>query len=275
MRAILLALSSLVFAQAEAQHYYKDVLGARESAELIQQYKKNNVRSVLINSYDEDNQKTSFTIRQQFDPGKQTLTTTTITPVGQLVLTSYLDAQGRVIRTVDEAESITKTTVFGYDAIGHLASVVTTSSDTAAVKEEHLWTWKGDQPASMLLIKGGKDTTFHFFTLDEKGRVAEERSRRKTRWALPYFYYYNEAGLLSDVVRYNYGGKRLLPEMMFEYTSAGTLREKTVVEQATGDYLIWTYKFDERGLKVKEAVYGKEDKSKRLGTVDYQYGFGS
>jgi YD repeat-containing protein len=275
MRAILLALTTFVFANAQAQQYYKDILGARESSELIGQYRKQNVRSVLINSYDEDNQKTGFTIQQQYDPGKQTLVTTTITPVGRMVLTTYTDARDRVIRTVDVAESVTKTTVYTYDEQGRLSSVVTTSSDTAAHKEEHIWKWKGEQPESMLLIKAGRDTTHHFFYLDEQGRVAEERSRRKTRWALPYFYYYNDAGQLSDVVRYNYGARRLLPEMMFEYLPAGYLREKTVVEQATGDYLIWTYKFDERGLKVKEAVYGKQDKSKRLGTVDYQYGFGS
>ncbi len=275
MRAIFLALSTLLAAGAQAQHYYKDILGAQESSDLIRQYRKNNVRSVLINSYDEDNQKTNFTIRQQFDPGKQSLVTTTVTPVGQMVLTSYTDAQDRVIRTVDEAESVTKTIVYGYDGQGHLISVITTSSDTAANREEHIWKWKGNQPESMVLIKGGKDTTYHYFSLDDKGRVAEERARRKTRWALPYFYYYNEGGQLSDVVRYNYGARRLLPEMMFEYFPTGQLREKTVVEQATGDYLIWTYKFDERGLKVKEAVYGKEDKSKRLGTVEYQYGSGS
>ena len=67
--------------------------------------------------------------------------------------------------------------------------------------------------------------------------------------------------------------KRLLPEYMFEYSPANQIIQKITVPSNGSNYLIWRYQYDDRGLKVREAVF---DKYKQLtGKIEYQYQFGS
>jgi len=61
--------------------------------------------------------------------------------------------------------------------------------------------------------------------------------------------------------------------MMFEYSSSNQVIQRISVPAVGSKYLIWRYQYDNRGLKVKEAIY---DRYKQLnGKVEYLYSFGS
>lgn len=272
MKTTFLLLSfSLVSASLQAQYYYKELLGLEESSALHQTYRGQQVRRVEVRSYDAEGQRLEgFRVAQSYDPAARLLTTVSESPNGApSVLRSWSDASGRVVRTVDSGASSVTTTEYTYRD-GKLASSRSRSGEGVAVLEElHLWTWNGGVPEQMLRIKNGRDTTTIQFVQDEKGQVAEERTIRKGSAGEPYFYYYNEAGRLSDVVRFNQRAKRLLPEYLLEWDGEGRVIQRITVPALSSDYLIWRYQWDGRGLKVREAVY---DKGKTLqGKVEYTY----
>src|SRR3712207_2727154 len=98
----LFALAVLFFTlPSAAQYYYKDIVGTRESAELITSYRNNKVRSVSLNSYTINNTPIdNFSIQQEFLPAQQALRTITKSEyTSPSYLTSYIDANGRVIKT--------------------------------------------------------------------------------------------------------------------------------------------------------------------------------
>ena len=121
----------------------------------------------------------------------------------------------------------------------------------------------------MLKIRNDLDTTFFTFVLDEKGNVIEEKSTRKGRDQLPYFYYYDAQDRLTDIVHYNPIAKRLLPDYIFEYDASGKMRSMLVVQAGGADYQRWMYTYDDRGLKTKEIAYNKSRHA--IGTVEYRY----
>jgi hypothetical protein len=125
----------------------------------------------------------------------------------------------------------------------------------------------------MLRIKNRIDTTYVDFKFDEKGNVIEEISTHKGVRSEPVQYYYDESNRLTDVVRYNSKVKRLLPEYLFEYSPSNQVIQKITVPANSSNYMIWRYQYNDRGLKIKEAVY---DKQKQLtGKIEYHYSFGS
>ncbi len=121
----------------------------------------------------------------------------------------------------------------------------------------------------MLRIKNKSDTTLIQFKLDEQGNVVEEQSIRKNVKSDPVYYYYDAQNRLTDIVRFNQKARRLLPEYMFEYSSANQVIQKITVPSNNSDYLIWRYQYDASGLKIKEAIYNKQ---KQLsGKIEYVY----
>lgn len=274
-----LSLSFLFLAiTSQAQYYYKDIIGTKESAELIKAYRNNKVSRVVLNSYDADDTKSDdFFVEQFFSNANQTLTTTTRSGVtGASVLVSFADANGHIIKTVDSSETSNSTTTYHYDAQGLLLSVISTSSDTnrsVVETEEHLWQYNNAKIAGMFRVKDKRDTTYVSFKLDEKGNISEEQSTRKGVVSAPVYYYYDAANRLTDIVRFSNKSKRLLPEYMFEYSPANQVIQKITVPANSSEYLIWRYQYDNRGLKIREAIF---DKHKQLtGKIEYQYQFGS
>lgn len=260
------------------QYYYKDIIGTKETEQLINTYQANKVSRVVVNSYDADGTRSDdFLVEQQFAPAAHTLTTITRSDVTDAsVLTSYINADGRVIKTVDSSENMVSTTLYQYDNNGLLTSVISTSIDSAhglSEKEAHLWQYDAGKAVKMLRIKNDKDTTFVTLKLDDKGNVIEEQSIRNNQKNQPVYYYYDSKGRLTDIVRYSNKAKRLLPEYMFEYSPADRVIQKITVPANSSDYLIWRYQYNDKGLKTKEAVYNKQ--KQLTGTVQYQYQFGS
>jgi hypothetical protein len=280
MKISLLVTVLLLSAAAQAQYYYKDIIGTKETADLIKAYKANKVTRVLLTSFDETNTKTDeFYVEQQFSSNDGILKTITRSGVtNESVLTSYVDASGNVIRTIDSSELLKTITDYTYNSGGQLLSISSTSTDTrlnASQKEDHIWQYKDGRINRMLRIKNKIDTTYVDFVLDENGNVIEENAVRRGKKLEPVQYFYDASNRLTDVVRFNQKARRLLPEYMFEYSASNQVIQKITVPEMNSNYMIWRYQYNAQGLKTKEAVYNKEDKRKQLGRVEYQYSFGS
>ena len=280
MKISFLAVTIFLSFAVQAQYYYKDIVGTKESADLIKTYMANKVSRVLLTSFDETNTKTEeFYVEQQFSVKDRSLRTITRSGVtNESVLITYFDANGNVIKTVDSTDLMKSVSVYAYNSSGQLTSVVSTSSDSSfrtIQVEEHLWQYNDGKVSSMLRIKNKVDTTYVTFVLDDRGNVIEEQATRKGVKTEPVHYYYDDSNRLTDVVRFNNKARRLLPEYMFEYSASNQVIQKITVPTNNSKYMIWRYQYNNQGLKVREAVYSKDDKRKPLGKVEYQYTFGS
>jgi YD repeat-containing protein len=278
MKCLLLAAVLFFGLSTSAQYYYKDIVGTRESSELLKSYMKNKVSRVALSSFDADNTKSeNLFVQQEFSPRERVLKTTTATGgdnQNASTVFTYADGNGNITRTVDSSGVVINTTTYNYDASGNLQLVTITSSDTTVSEsEQHIWQWENGKPLSMLRVKNKTDTTYISFKLDDKGNVSEETETHKKFTSKPYFYYYNDNNQLTDVVRYNERAKQLLPEYMFEYSSSNQVIQKITVPTNNSDYLIWRYQYNPQGLKVKEVVYSKQDKKTPMGKIEYQYSF--
>ncbi|MGZ3924328.1 MAG: hypothetical protein ACXVBJ_11210 [Flavisolibacter sp.] len=278
MKSLFLATILLIGLSSSAQYYYKDIVGTKESSELIKSYMKNKVARVMLSSYDADNTKSdNLYVQQEFSPGTRVLKTSTGTGEdngNSSTVFTYADDKGNIVKTVDSSGVVVNTTSYEYDATGNLKLVTTNSSDTTVSEsEQHMWQWENGKPTKMLRIRNKRDTTYVNFKLDDRGNVSEEAATHKSVPDRPYFYYYNENNQLTDVVRYNERAKQLLPEYMFEYSSSNQVIQKITIPTNNSDYLIWRYQYNPQGLKVKEVVYSKHDKKTPMGKVEYQYSF--
>ncbi len=191
------------------------------------------------------------------------------------MLTAFTDANGNVVKTIDSSQTITTTAVYNYNEQGMLQSVISTSSDTTRSNqtEEHRWEYDNGKIARMLRIKDKNDTAYVSFKTDEKGNIIEEQSVRKGVVSEPVYYYYDSNNRLTDIVRFSSKAKRLLPEYLFEYSPTNQVIQKITVPANSSDYLIWRYQYNDKGLKIREAIF---DKRKQLtGKIEYLYQFGS
>ena len=89
------------------------------------------------------------------------------------------------------------------------------------------------------------DSALIYFTIDEKGNVAEEEVRGSKIPVRRMFYYYDDKNRLTDIVRFNEKLKQLLPDYIFEYEDNGELSTMTVVPEGSNDYQKWYYKYDQ------------------------------
>ena len=278
MKALFLSAALFLATTAFSQYYYKDIVGTRETAGIMKAYQSNKVSRVLLNSFDEDGTKTeNFYVEQVFSPATGTLRTITRSGASdESVLTSFIDGKGQVVKTVDSSRLMLSTALYAYDNEGRLLSYSSTSTDSARrmnLEEVHQWIYKDGRIDRMLRIKNKVDTTVITFVYDDNGNIIEENSVRKGIKSEPVYYYYDAQNRLTDVVRYNNKVRKLLPEYMFEYSSSNQVIQKMTFPANNSEYLIWRYQYDDRGLKVKEAVFNKQ---KQLnGKVEYIYSFGS
>jgi hypothetical protein len=67
MKTSFLTIFSFLVIFAKAQYYYQDILGTKETADLIKTYRNNKVSRVLLNSYNAENTKSDdFYVEQVF-----------------------------------------------------------------------------------------------------------------------------------------------------------------------------------------------------------------
>ncbi len=272
MKTFLLSSLLLTLSTAQSQHFYKDIIGTKETTELVRLYKKNGVRSVQLASYDADNTKNEgFLVEQVFTPSfLKTITRSGDEETSTLV--SYINEAGQVIKTVDSNAAMVATTLYAYNPTGTLASISSTSGSASGAfvqKEEHKWEWEGAKIKRMLRIKNDVDTSIVSFTLDEAGNVVEEKSLGKGPASEPVYYYWDAQSRLTDVVRFHSKSQRLLPEYMFEYSPSHQVIQKITVPANNSNYLIWRYQYGSDGLKTREAIYTKQ--KELTGKIDYSY----
>ena len=278
MKTIFVAAVLFFSLHASAQYYYKDIIGTKESADLILAYRNNKVRRVTLNSFTINNTPIdNFSIQQEFLPAQQALRTITHSAyTSPSFLTSYIDDQGRVIKTTDSANGIVNTTIYTYNSTGKLSVVAFTAGDTLTVTktDDHLWQYdKQNSVSKMLRIKNKRDTAIISFKLDENGNIVEEQEARRALMEEPYYYYYDGSNRLTDIVRFNKKASRLLPEYMFEYGPTNQVIQRITIPQNSSDYLIWRYAYNEKGLRTKEVIFNKE--KEQTGKVEYIYTFGN
>ncbi len=275
MKTILILLFLSSFFCASGQYYYKDIIGTKESFELVRNYKNNNVQRVQLNSFDADNTKNeTFFVEQIFTP-RLLKTITRTGDENSATLTSYINELGQIEKTIDSSDALVAVSHYSYAPSGELQIIKSTSSDSSGTfvqTEEHRWEYGAGKIVRMLRIKNSTDTTFVLFKRDDSGNISEEQTTRKGVAGEPVYYYYNDQSRLTDIVRFNAKAKRLLPEYMFEYSAAGQVIQKITVPSNNSEYLIWRYQYGKDGLKIREAIYTR---GKQLtGKIEYVYQLG-
>lgn len=274
MKTVFGLASLLLSVAASAQYYYKDIVGTKESSDLIRTYTANKVRTVKLNSYTINNTPLSdFNIQQEFLPAQKALQTVTKSAyTSPSYLTTYVDAAGRVVKTTDSTGSVVNTTMYAYNNAGNLSAVLFQAGDSLAATQtdDHLWQYNAQgRITKMLRIKNKKDTAVVSFKLDDAGNIIEEQEKHGVLTEEPYYYYYDKAARLTDVVRYNKAARKLLPETMLEYSDNAQVIQRITVPQNSDDYLIWRYAYDAKGLKTKEVIFNKQ--KEQTGKVEYVY----
>jgi hypothetical protein len=147
MKSILFVAAILLGFNSSAQYYYKDIIGTRESSELIKAYMKNKVSRVMLTSYDADNTKSdNLFVQQEFSLNKRLLKTVTGTGAdnsNMSIVFTYADDNGNILKTVDSTGVVVNTTSYNYDPTGNLVQVIISSSDTTSNESElHNWQWE-------------------------------------------------------------------------------------------------------------------------------------
>jgi hypothetical protein len=215
-----------------------------------------------------------FTCLQKVAPDFGSISTITKSAnVPESNLTAFYDRSGRMIKTVDTSDTYKSTTEYTYNEKGDVSVMlnhsVQTDNQIVAV-EKHIWTYDGAGPKNMIKIKGESDSTMVSFIKDDKGNIVEEKSVRGGQSLPSVYYYYDNDGRLTDIVRYNQKAGRLLPDYVFEYNS-GRLSSMLFVPNGSSDYQRWIYVYDANGLKSNETCYDK--KRQVVVKIRYSYNF--
>ncbi|HTJ13051.1 MAG TPA: hypothetical protein VL547_13535 [Dinghuibacter sp.] len=268
---VLLTLASY---RASAQFYYKDIVSAQETSGRQQVYKDNHVRKVTVRNFNADGSEvTDFTCTQEVSADR-VVTLSNSSSTGQSFLTSWYDGASRLVRSVDSSVSAVTTTVYTYTPAGGLSTVFSeshTNNDTVHYSNNEAHTWQYDAAGhivGMLGLRNGSDSTFVTVKTDAQGRVTDEQTYRAGVLE-HYYYYYDDAGHLTDIVRYNLQKDRMIPDYMFEYNPSGQLDQMTIVQVLDGNYLVWRYEYEASGLRTRELCY---DRTKELvGSIRYEY----
>jgi len=257
-----------------AQYYHKDIVSPLQTASQWKLLKQNNIHSVKLNSYEANNELSEgFSIEQKMLDNYNRIETYTKTlQNGASQLSSWYNSEGQLVKTIDTSEDYSSTTTYEYRTDGKLILITNISSSAGQLTttEVHQWMYNANgKPERMLRIRNGIDTTIYTFVIDEKGNVVEEHGRRGNQPEPTVYYYYDDRGRLTDIVRYNMKAQRLLPTNVFSYNASGNLAGMLLVPEGTNDYQRWYYDYDERGLKTRERAYNK--KQELLGKVEYMY----
>jgi hypothetical protein len=274
-------------ATLHAQYYYKDLIGTRDFNQTIRLYFSNKVLSAEATGFDGDEAKNSdFSETYNFFADRSLLKIATRNK--SVITNEYyrFDPKGLLINKSDTSSSLASTGTYTYlvstttytyndkDNPVLIKNTVSDASDSIYATEVHQWFYNDQgKPVRMLKISDNNDTTEVRFTLDDKGNVIEELPFVRQISGEKTYYYYDDKGRLTDIVRFNTKARRLLPDYMFEYTEKNQVAQKiTTLSMMDLGYLIWRYVYDDKGLKSKEASFNKD--KVMTGKIEYSYQFG-
>ena len=283
MKVVLFAFGLFVaITSAKSQYYFTDIVSHRQSDYQYKQLIAAKVTHMQAVSYGKDSTtvSTTFTLEQDIiDGGKKVITKTTLANSGTTIIENNYRNDQLIISLnsiVQPLSTVVTKTAYTYSDQGEILSIVSNSLDTIAsvsgFSERHIWQYNDkNKPTKMLNIKNNSDTLTVLFTYDEKGNVAEEKWFRKGQTIEKYYYYYDNDGLLTDVVRFNDRVGKLLPDFVYEYDDNANIIKMTQTIKGGTDYFIWKYTYNDKNLKATESCYTR--KNELQGKVVYEYSF--
>ncbi len=271
-----------VISSAKSQYYFTDIISHRQSDYQYKQLLAAKVKHINAISYGKDSATVSktFSLEQDIiDGGKKVITKTTLANSGTTIIENNYSGDKLLTSLnsiVQPLSTVTTKTEYTYGEQGTILAINSISLDTLAstssFSEKHNWQYnEKNKPTQMLNIKNNKDTLKVLFSFDEKGNVAEEKWYRKGREIENYYYYYDEDGLLTDVVRYNNRVRKLLPDFVYEYDDNANIAKMTQTIKGGTDYFIWKYTYNDKNLKATESCYTR--KNQLEGKVVYEYSY--
>lgn len=266
-------LAFFIFQTSWCQYYYNDIISLKQSNEIYAAFKQNNIKLVTATSVESDNTPTAgFSYKRQItDNGSLVITDISLEATGPTETLEYY-TNNLLSKSVDSSSNVLTTVSYQYNQNGNIDLIQTQTDDTSRNMhsvEIHKWFYTNNIPDSMLRIKDNGDTTFVHFKKDAQQNIIEELWLKKNHIIEHYFYYYNDASQLTDIVRFNTRAQQMLPDFLFAYNNNGILSQLTQIPQGSSDYVTWQYVYDERGLKIKDVLFDKHQQL--LGTVTYTY----
>ncbi|HVX25297.1 MAG TPA: hypothetical protein VHB70_03065 [Parafilimonas sp.] len=274
MKALLVtALTFFIFKTSWCQYYYNDIVSLKQSNEIYNTLKRNNIQLVTATSVEADNTPTTgFAYKRQItNNGSLVITDISLEATGATETLEYY-TNNLLSKSIDSSANVMTMVNYKYNDAGNIDWIETETDDTSRNMhsiEVHKWFYTNDIPDSMLRIKDNADTTFVHFKKDDKQNIIEELWIKKNRIIEHYFYYYNDSDQLTDIVRFNTRAQQMLPDFLFAYNNNGVLSQLTQIPQGSSDYVTWQYVYDDRGLKTKDVLFDKHQEL--LGTVTYTY----
>lgn len=272
MRIIFLLFLTSFSSSISSQYYYNDILSNQQSNNQYALLVKNKIKEISARSFENNILSDDFMVDQVVSADNSTLSTKTTSGSFISYLFSYY-SNNLLVKSLDSSYNSIKTTTYQYNQKKQLTVSNNISKDFDGLNEmteDHIWNYSEQGfPTSLLKIKNKVDSTFIEFTLDSLNRVVEEIWKKNKRRVEVYYYYYDNANRLTDIVRYNKKANALLPDFIFEYDDKGMLRQLVQIQNANGSYLTWKYAYGPNGLKTKEYCYNK--KKELLARIEYSY----
>lgn len=258
-----------------AQYYYKDIIGVRNATDDRNRLLARKVKKITVHSFEADGTPSEgFFCQKKISTGHASVETETRSALtGGSLLIATFGNDGRLMQTRDTSEFSTTTTRYAYDEDGRVVRIESQSRSwdedfNTALGEAHLYQYSaGGVPQKLLVVKNSKDTLVVEFLADEKGRVTDEIERKPG--GLHYYYFYNEAGRLTDIVKMHPVLKKMLPDFVFDYDEEGLLTRMVAVEEGVSrNYVVWQY-VNNDGLRIIEKCFSKDNKL--MGYMEYEY----
>lgn len=274
MRYLLTLALLAFFSHSYSQYYFNDIVSTQNSNEQYRLLRAAKIHKIKATSFEPDNTITSgFLLEQEISPDGKKSVITTATTSGKTTSTTHTYENGRIKRTQSLGSGIENKTEYTYNDKGQVLRVVLTTTDTAmryTTIESHEWAYNdAGKPLSMLRIKNKADTTQIVLIKDEKDQVAEEHWKKKNRDIETYYYYYDSSNRMTDIVRYNTRLKKLIPDFQYEYDANNRISQMTQIFLGSGNYVVWKYTYNDKGLKSSESAFGKE--KALVGRIEYSY----
>jgi antitoxin component YwqK of YwqJK toxin-antitoxin module len=265
-----------LYQPAGAQYYYKDLMSIAETTQLMKTYSATQVKKVTATGITPGGA-TASDFNETYDISPDGTSLRITTRINQTVssILHRFSSNGRLLSTVDSSSGLKSISLYTYDEKGRVISISNSITDTDTAShftqtEIHQYIYKDDKPDKMWRIINQADSLEVRFVTDENGNIVEERNFRRNTSTDPIYYYYDDRNRLTDIVRYNYKAKRLLPDYLFEYDDKNRVIQKiTTLGNDNMGYLTWRYLYNDKGLKTKEALFDKEKQLK--GRIDYTY----
>jgi hypothetical protein len=277
LHLLLSAIALLLSLQNKGQYFYKDLVSHQENLDKFNRLKKARVSASTVTSYEPNGSPSEgFSLQQQCNAGYTQVKTVMQVPFsGRMAMTNYYTGEGLLYRTTDSGYQTFTQYEYAYDTARRLVSIVQqarAAGEKTVTAETHRWEYDHRGiPRRMIRSKGIGDSSMIKLETDEAGRVIEEYPLSNGSPGEKTYYYYDDAGRLTDIVRYNARAGKLVADMMFDYDDKGRLKQRASLEPGTLAYSTWIILYDEQGLVSEEKFYNTQ--KKLAGRMAYQYVF--